>query len=129
MIDVTVKRIEDFDNYAGKFFYAGKGLGVTAWGMNVAKLPPNWADHPYHNHEKDCQEEVYIVLKGDAVLKAGNKSWMLRPGMLARIGPEQKKKLTPGKNGLTFLAIGGVPGKAWKPKDRVSEKKAKNEKN
>ena len=121
MADVTVKKIDDFDSYGGQFFYAGKGLGVTAWGMNVAKLPANWTDHPYHNHEKDGQEEVYVVLEGDATLKAGDKTWKLKPGLLARIGPKQKKKLTPGKNGVTFLAIGGIPGKAWKPKDRASD--------
>ena len=39
MADVTVKRFEELESYAGQFLYAGKGLGVTAWGMNVLRLP------------------------------------------------------------------------------------------
>ena len=31
MADVTVKRIDEFEDYGGQFFYAAKGLGVTAW--------------------------------------------------------------------------------------------------
>ena len=42
MPDVTVKRYEDLESYQGQFLYAGRGLGVTAWGMNVLRLPPDW---------------------------------------------------------------------------------------
>ena len=43
MADVTVKRLEEFEGYANQFLYAGSGLGVTAFGMNVLRLPPRWA--------------------------------------------------------------------------------------
>ncbi|OVE79765.1 hypothetical protein BVY01_01615 [bacterium I07] len=118
MADVTVKKIEDFKDYGGQFFYAGKGLGVSAWGMNVAKLPAGWKDYPLHNHADDGQEEVYTVLKGDAKLEADGKSWELKPGVLVRVGPDQKRKITPGKRGVTILAIGGMPGKIW-PKSKI----------
>ncbi len=118
MADVTVKKIEEFKDYGGQFFYAGKGLGVSAWGMNVAKLPAGWKDYPLHNHEDDGQEEVYIVLEGDAVLEADGQRWNLKRGVLARVGANQKRKITPGKNGVTMVAIGGMPGKAW-PKKKI----------
>lgn len=118
MADITVKRFDELDSYqgpagpAGQFLYAGKDLGVTAWRMNILKLPPNWPDYPEHDHNGDGQEEVYVVLQGSARLQAGEESWQLLPGMLTRVGPGQKRKIVPGAEGVTILAIGAVPGKA-----------------
>ncbi len=113
MSDVMFKRFEELDGYNENFKYAAKGLGVTAWGMNILKLPPNWPDYPEHDHVKDGQEEVYVVLEGSAKLLAGEESWELERGTLVRVGPSQKRKLIPGGSGATILALGGTPGKAY----------------
>jgi len=115
MSDVTIKRHDEFDSYEsqGQFVFAGKGLGVKSWGMNLLNLPPNYAEYPDHDHLEDGQEEVYIVLKGDAKLVAGKESWSLVPGTMARVGPAVKRKILPGTSGVTILALGGTPGKAY----------------
>jgi len=117
MSDITVKRLEEMESYKGEgqFVYAGKSLGVTSLGMNVLRLPANWADYPEHDHASEKHEEVYIVLKGRATLKAEGKTWTLEPGMYARVGPEPKRKIVPGADGVTLLALGGTPGKAYEP--------------
>ncbi len=115
MADVTVKRLEELEGHQGQFLYAGKGLGVRAWGMNLLELPPAWADYPEHDHAADGQEEVYVVLEGSATLEAGGQTWALERGTLARVGPGQKRRLVPGPDGVTLLAIGGTPGKAYEP--------------
>ena len=116
MIDVTVKRVEDLEGYQGQFLYAGKALGVTAWGMNVLKLPPDWEDYPEHDHAKDGQEEVYITLQGSATLEAGGQIWRLAPGAMARVGAAQKRRVIPGPEGVVMLVLGGTPGKAYVPR-------------
>jgi mannose-6-phosphate isomerase-like protein (cupin superfamily) len=116
--DVTIKRLDDLENYGGQFLYAGRGVGVTSWGMNVLRLPPNWRDYPDHDHAKEGQEEVYLVLEGDAVLHAGDETWSLTPGMLARVGAAQKRRIVPGAKGATILALGGTPGKAYEPRKK-----------
>ena len=119
MVDATVKRVDELESYQGpggppgQFLYAAKSLGVGAWGMNVLRLPPRWSGYPDHDHAKDGQEEVYVVLLGDATLQAGGDTWHLVPGMLARVGPHQKRKIMPGDGGVTILALGGTPGKAY----------------
>lgn len=111
MADVTVKQLDDFDSFHGQFLYAGAGLGVTGWKMNVIKAPPNWQGWPEHSHgEDDVQEEVYALIDGSATLEADGETWELVPGTLARVGPNQKRKLVPGDQGATVLAIGGAPG-------------------
>jgi uncharacterized cupin superfamily protein len=117
MSDVVVKRFDEMDSYQGQghFLYAAKGLGVTAWGMNIIRMPANWKDYPNHDHAKDGQEEAYVVLEGSATLEADGKIWNLVPGTLARIGATQKRKITPGDRGAVILALGGTPGKAYTP--------------
>jgi mannose-6-phosphate isomerase-like protein (cupin superfamily) len=118
MADVTIKRFDDLDSYKGegRFRYAAKSLGVSSWGMNILHLPPQWSDHPDHDHTKDGQEEVYVVLDGSAQLLAGSETFTLEPGLLARVGPNQKRKIVPGPKGVTLLALGGTPGKAYTPR-------------
>ena len=119
MTDVTVKRFEELDGYQAspdspkQFLYAGKGLGVKSWGMNILNLPANYNDYPEHDHVEDGQEEAYVVLKGKATLEADGQRIELEPGILARVGPAVKRKIVPGGNGVTILALGGTPGKAY----------------
>lgn len=123
MTDVTVKRLDELECYRGpnelegiRFLFAGKSLGVTAWGMNVLELAPGCLDYPEHHHEKDGQEEVYVLLRGAATIRVGHDEWPLSPGTFVRVGPAWKRKLVPGPGGATVLALGGTPGKAYEPR-------------
>ena len=115
MPDVTVVAIDDMEQiYDGLARRARAELGVTAWGMQVLTLPPHWDGYPMHNHDTDAydpnQEEVYIPLEGTARLFADGREYELRPGMMARIGPAQMRKIVPGPDGIRFVALGGAPG-------------------
>jgi uncharacterized cupin superfamily protein len=123
MSDVTVKRIEDLEYYQGpkaipgiKFRGAARGLGVTAWGMNVIEIDAGCTAYPEHDHLKDGQEEVYVVLRGTATLKAGDQELAHDAGALVRVAPSQKRKFLPGPQGVTLLALGATPGKAYEPR-------------
>ncbi len=123
MSDVQVKRIEDIEFYQGpnavpgiRFHSAARSLGVTAWGMNVLEIEPGCTGYPEHDHARDGQEEVYVVLRGSATLTAGDGSIDLGEGTLVRVGPGQRRKFLPGAQGVTLLAIGGTPGKAYEPR-------------
>jgi len=115
IVSFNGKRIDEMDGHEGKFLYARKALEVTAFGMNVLKLGASWDGYPDHDHAKDGQEEVYVVLEGDAKLQTADESWDLVRGVMARVGPEQKRKIVPGESGVTLLVMGGTPGKAYEP--------------
>jgi quercetin dioxygenase-like cupin family protein len=122
MADIIVKKIDEIDYYKGpgsvagiKFHSAARALGVTAWGMGVLELEAGCTGYPEHDHVKDGQEEVYVVLAGSATLQSGGQSWSLGPGTLVRVGPGERRKFIAGQDGLTLLAIGATPGKAYEP--------------
>jgi mannose-6-phosphate isomerase-like protein (cupin superfamily) len=113
--DVTVAAIDEMDPiHGGVARRARAQLGVTAWGMQVLTLPPNWEDYPNHNHDATAfdpdQEEVYIPLSGSATLVAGKEQFELVPGVMARVGPHQLRQIRPGPEGIRLLALGGKPG-------------------
>ena len=115
MPDVTMVAIDDMEPIFGGFVRRARAeLGVTALGMQVLTLPPDWDDYPTHNHDAEAldpnQEEVYIPLEGSATLVADGQDYELRPGMMARVGPEQLRKIVPGPDGIRFVALGGPPG-------------------
>jgi uncharacterized cupin superfamily protein len=118
MADVTVKAFDELDSHEGRgaFCFAGRSLGVTAWGMNLERFPAGYEDYPDHDHSADGQEEVYVPIEGSATLTAGDETWELVPGTIARVGPGQKRKLVPGDDGVVLLALGGTPGKAYEPR-------------
>jgi hypothetical protein len=115
MSDVTVAVIDEMDGiHEGLVRRARAQLGVTAWGMQVLTLPPNWDGYPEHNHDAEAfdpdQEEVYIPLAGSATLVLGDEQFELRPGVMARLGPAQLRRIVPGDEGIRFVALGGRPG-------------------
>jgi uncharacterized cupin superfamily protein len=96
MPDVTVREIDEMDGmYGGVARRARAELGVTAWGMQVLTLPPNWGGYANHSHRAEAvdlnQEEVYIPLAGSARLVKDDMELELLPGLMARVGPNQMR--------------------------------------
>jgi uncharacterized cupin superfamily protein len=116
MANVTVLGIDEMESvHDGGFVLARKSLGVTAWGMNIERLPAGYDAYPEHDHAEDGQEEVYAVLEGKATLHADGETWELTRGTFARVGSGQKRTITTDE-GVTMLVLGGAPGKAYEPR-------------
>ena len=114
MADVTVRRTEDFEaTFRGGMLKARAGLGVTSFGMQILRFPANADRYPAHDHAHDGQEEVYVVLEGEATLQVGGEEHRLEPGVFARVGPSEPRKLATGDAPATILVLGGVPGKIF----------------
>ena len=114
MADVTVRRTEDFEaTFRGGMLKARAGLGVTSFGMQILRFPANADRYPAHDHAHDGQEEVYAVLEGEATLQVGGEEHRLEPGVFARVGPSEPRKLATGDAPATILVLGGVPGKIF----------------
>jgi mannose-6-phosphate isomerase-like protein (cupin superfamily) len=123
MADVKAKHFDEMPYYQGpnaipgiRFHPAGKDLGVTAWGMSVIEIESGCSAYPEHDHVKDGQEEVYVVLRGGGTLEAGSEKTSVSAGMLVRVGPTQKRKFLPGPEGIVLIALGATPGKAFAPR-------------
>ena len=122
MSDLTVKRLEEFEAvFGGGMRRVRAGLGVTSFGMQVIELPPDFSMYPNHDHSHDEQEEVYVPLSGRAILKVEGEEHTLEPGVFARVGPGQKRKLVTEEEGARLLCLGGTPGRAYEPPEWTEE--------
>jgi quercetin dioxygenase-like cupin family protein len=122
MADVTVKRLEEFEAvFGGGMRRVRAGLGVTSFGMQVIELPADFLVYPAHDHLHDEQEEVYLALGGKATLQVGEEQFELEPGVFARVGPGQQRKLVTHEEGARILCLGAVPGKPYEPPEWTEE--------
>jgi quercetin dioxygenase-like cupin family protein len=122
MADVTVKHLDEFEAvFGGGMRRVRAGLGVTGFGLQVIELPPDFRMYPEHDHTHDDQEEVYIPLTGRATLEAGGETHVLEPGVFARVGPGERRKIVTGAEGIKLLAVGGTPGRSYEPPEWTEE--------
>lgn len=116
MADVTVCRLDDFPSIGrGAFIRVRDGLGVSSFGINVERWPPNSPHYPEHDELAVGQEEVYTALEGSAILVVDDERHELRPGVFARVGPGARRKVLPGDEGIVLLCLGGIPGGVYRP--------------
>lgn len=116
MKDLIVKAIEDVAPYAGphaipkmRFRPVREALGLTGWGMSVLELDPDCAGYPEHDHADDAHEEVYVVLRGSAVLVTdGKHERTVNEGDLVAVPPGTARKFVTRDRGITLLALGNA---------------------
>jgi mannose-6-phosphate isomerase-like protein (cupin superfamily) len=115
MTDYTAKKIGDMEaGFGGGFVKARAELGVSAFGFQVIQLPPSFSDYPEHDHADSGQEEVFVALSGSGWIDIEGERVDLDSETLVRVGPETKRKVHSGPDGLRLLAIGGAPGEPYK---------------
>jgi hypothetical protein len=138
MSDVTHTEIADIEAIEGvlegiKFHKAAVGLGVSSFGISISDLAPGATDYPEHDHSEEGiggqmfakrpqqfgQEEVYVALKGSGTLEAAGERYPLDADHIARVGPDVKRKVTPGPEGIRLLVVGAIPGKAFDTDGRL----------
>jgi mannose-6-phosphate isomerase-like protein (cupin superfamily) len=111
MSDYTVKHIKDMEAaYGGGFVKVRAELGVTSFGVQVIRMPADYKDYPLHDHAESGQEEVFLALKGSGYIEIDGERVELEPNVFVRVGPEPKRKIFPGPEGIELLALGAAPG-------------------
>jgi len=115
MADYTAKRLDEMQAaFGGGFVKVRAELGVTAFGFQVIQLPPDYTDYPEHDHAESGQEEVFLAIGGSGWMDIEGERVDLDSEMFVRVGPEPKRKVHSGPDGLRMLVIGGAPGEAYK---------------
>jgi len=115
MADYTAKRIDEMQaGFGGGFVKARAELGVTAFGMQVLQLPPDYADYPEHDHADSGQEEVFAVLSGSGSMDIEGERVEMDSDTLIRVGPDTKRKVFAGPQGLRMLVVGCAPGEPYR---------------
>ena len=104
----AVANLDDLGDGPG-FRKVRKGLGVTAFGVNVIVLPPG-IETGFHYH--DVQEELYFVHRGTIEMEFGDGSVQrLGEGGMARVEAATVRKIrNAGDVDAVYLCAGGKDG-------------------
>lgn len=94
-----------------------EGMGLSAFGVQIMDLPPDYATES-HNESESRQEELYVGLRGSgAVVVHGDteERLALDTDRLVAVGPDFERTLTSGPEGLRVLCIGAPPDRPYTP--------------
>ena len=118
MSSYAVKDIDEMEAvFRGAFKRARAELGVESFGMQVIDMPANYERYPEHDHMHDNQEEVFLVMRGGGEIEIEGERFPLDDNHIARVGPETKRKIWPGPDGIRLVVLGGTAGKAYEAPD------------
>jgi uncharacterized cupin superfamily protein len=118
----TIKRIDEFEEMEGSggatWRLARKTLGAESFGFNVVDIEAG-GQIPAHDHAGDNQEEVFIILEGEAKIVTGDEEHDAPMGTFCRFAPEVNRTIK-NESGATVRALligvpvdSGYQGMGW----------------
>ena len=88
------------------------GLDITAFGVQIMDLPPDYTTAS-HDESDTGQQELYVALRGAGAVVAGERRLPLDTEHLVRVDAGVDRVLASGPEGLRVLCVGGVPGEPY----------------
>jgi hypothetical protein len=99
-------------------FDVRRRFDVTSFGVQAFSAPRGVDVVREHDESllgEAGQEELYIVLSGDATFEIDGESVEAPAGSFVHVQPTARRKATAKEDGTTVLVVGGTPGKAYEP--------------
>ena len=108
----TIKHVDEFEEMEGSgnatWRLARKTLGAESFGFNVVDIGPG-GQIPEHDHTGDNQEEIYIILEGEAKLISDGDEQSAAAGTYCRYAPEVRRTIRNESDGNVRALLIGVP--------------------
>jgi mannose-6-phosphate isomerase-like protein (cupin superfamily) len=94
------------------FYPLGRALGTTAFGMAEIEIEDGegHSNYPLHSHDRDGQEEVYIVARGSGQAEIDGEIIEVVEGDMVNVSPNAARKWFAGPDGIRLIAIGAPIG-------------------
>jgi hypothetical protein len=119
--DYTTSRVDELPEiWDGFGRLVRKGLGITAFGVNVMDVPADYTTRD-HTEADSGQEELYTALAGGGTLlvgpEDGEAELAVTPETVTRVAPGARRRFRSGPLGCRLLIVGGTPGAAYAPQE------------
>jgi uncharacterized cupin superfamily protein len=115
----TIKHRDEFELMEGSgsstWRLARRALGTESFGFNLVEIGPG-GQIPEHDESASGQDEVYIVLEGEATLRVGGEEHAAPAGTFAAMEPAVSRTiLNRSEAPVTALLIGVDPSGGYRP--------------
>ena len=113
----TIVHLSDFERPFPKWALARRSLGLQSFGMNVVELPPG-ETIPEHDETQTDQEEVFIVLSGEATMVIDGRDHAAPAGTFVRLDPEPQRTVVNRSDAdVTVLIVSAPRTSGYTPPD------------
>jgi len=120
MARYAVARLEEIDELTDgrapfrpvRHHFGITSFGATAW---TARDTGDRIINEHDESEPDSDEELYLVVRGQAVIELDGDRVDAPAGTFVFAPPGVKRTAFAEEPGTTLLALGGTPGKAYEP--------------
>lgn len=117
MTRFTIAHLSDFERPFPKWALARKALNLRSFGMNLLELPPG-ETIPEHAETGRDQEEVFIVLSGEATMVIDGEDYSAPAGTFVRLDPEpQRTVVNRSADDVTILIVSAPRTSGYTPMD------------
>lgn len=100
-------RVVDAGAFEGRRKLIGREVEPRVLRFNQFDSQPGQEGHE-HDELASGQEEVYVVLWGDGVLRVDGKEVRLEPGRYVLVTPVSRRQVVAGPEGLSYVVFGAV---------------------
>ena len=104
MAEYTTANYHDVDDQNGLHFLRDE-LNCENMGVTVLECEPGW-EGMEHDHADEGQEEVYLLLEGEATVTVDDESVELGEGDAVRIPPDATHQIHNGDTESRFVLTG-----------------------
>ena len=92
----------------GNWVLVRRTLGLSAFGLNVVDIPPG-EQIPEHDETDRDQEELFLVLDGDATIVIDGEDHQAPAGTFARLDPEHSRTVRNDGDEKASVLIASAP--------------------
>lgn len=114
MAPLTVVHRDQLER-SGSWSLVRRSLGLLAFGVNLVEIAPG-TSIPEHDETASDQEEVFVVLEGDAVLVVDGADHPAPAGTFARLDPEPLRTVrNDGDRPVVVLIVSAPRSSGYRP--------------
>jgi uncharacterized cupin superfamily protein len=112
----TIGHRDDFER-TGRWSLARRSVGVTSFGLNLVEVEPGYAI-PEHDERGRDQEELFIILAGDAVARLDGQDYPAPAGTFVRVDPEVSRTIrNDGSEPVDLMIVSAPRTSGFEPMD------------
>lgn len=95
---------EDVESQGGALHFLRDELNCENLGISVIDAEAGW-EGKEHNHDSDNQEEVYLLVEGEATIYVDDEERQLQEGDAIRVPADQDRRIVNGDSRSKIIAV------------------------
>jgi quercetin dioxygenase-like cupin family protein len=104
-VSYTKVNYRDVEPTADGMHFLRDQLDCEHVGVTIVDCAPGWTNKE-HDHDDDQQEEVYVLLDGEAAVTIEEDTIEMKPGDAVRIPPDATHQIQNGETDSRFVLVG-----------------------